>query len=74
MKTRVLSLSKGGHKYVFRYSPGHEDEVVDQIVQLAEDNDTNLDWLDAATLSFQIARYTAAGCQEALKPAEKPPF
>jgi hypothetical protein len=67
MSTRTLTLVKGGHKYVFRYSPGCEDEIVDAITALAEDDQAPVDWLDAATLSFQITQYTAADCAEALK-------
>jgi len=67
MSVRVLSLAKGTHKYIFRYTPGCESQIVDEIMRLADDPDTNLDWLDAATLGFQVAHYTALGCQEAAK-------
>ena len=69
MTTRVLSLAKGKQKYIFRYTPGSEDQVVDEIMRLADDPETNLDWLDAATLGFQVAHYTALGCAEALQAA-----
>lgn len=62
MKPRVLSLAKDGHEYVFRYTPGHEDEVVDEIVATAEDSTNSFDWVDAATLSFQVTQYAAADC------------
>ena len=71
MTTRTLSLVKGGHKYVFRYSRGCEDEIVDAIMDLAEDEHSPLDWLDAATLSFQITQMTAADCSEALSPTDE---
>lgn len=67
MNTRTLSLVKSGHTYVFRYAPGCEDEIVDAIMSLAEREETPVDWLDAATLSFQITQYAAADCTEALK-------
>ena len=54
MATRTLSLIKSGHKYVFRYSPGGEDDVVDAIIQLAEDESSPVDWLDAATLKARL--------------------
>lgn len=73
MNTRSLSLIKGGHRYVFRYSPGCEDDIVDAIMALAEDDRTPLDWLDAATLSFQVTQYAAADCQEALSPLDELP-
>ena len=73
MSARVLSLAKGDHRYIFRYSPGNENQVVDEIMRLADDPQTNLDWLDAATLGFQVAHYTALGCQEAIKTVGRGP-
>jgi hypothetical protein len=72
METRTLSLAKGGHKYVFRYRPGAENEIVDEIMNLAESREANLDWLDAATLGFQVAQHASEGCCEALMPLDKP--
>lgn len=62
MTRRTLNLDKNGHKYVFRYVPGEEDEVITEIMQLADDKRTDLDWLDAARLSFRVAQYTALDC------------
>lgn len=62
MATKVLILDKGGRKYVFRYSPGDERVVMDHLWRLAEDPWCELDWLDAAMLSFQIV------CQVAWTP------
>jgi hypothetical protein len=67
MATRTLSLAKAGHRYVFRYSPGCEEAVMDQIMRLAEDAECDFDWLDAATLSLQVACFAAGS--EAAKPA-----
>ena len=64
MDTRTLRLAKGAHHYVFRYASGSENRIVDEIMRLAEDRDCNLDWLDAATLSFQVAEGVAAGEDE----------
>lgn len=66
MSTRTLSLVKGGQKHVFRYCKGSEAEVVNEIMQLAEDKESPLDWLDAATLSFQITHDTTAACHYSL--------
>ena len=71
MNTKTLSLVKDGHKYVFRYTAGSENHVVDEIIRLAEDSDSNLDWLDAATLSFQVARNAAMECRRTLKTPQK---
>jgi len=70
MATRTISLIKGARKFVFRYPQGGEDDIVDAIVAMAEDDACPLDWLDAATLSFQVTRYAAADCARALNPAD----
>jgi len=74
MTTRTLSLVKGGHKYIFRYCPGCEDEMLDAIMELAESQQSPVDWLDAATLSFQVTQNTAADCVEALSPGDEQVF
>jgi len=61
MKAKTIRFAKEGHHYIFRYGPGMQDELIDQVMNLAENPDCNIDWLDAATLSFQVAQYTAAG-------------
>ena len=54
MALQTLILDKGERKYVFRYTPGSEGQVMDQLWRLAEDASTDLDWLDAAALTFQV--------------------
>jgi hypothetical protein len=72
MTTRTIAFAKTGHHYIFRYGPGMEEIVIDQIMSLAENHECDLDWLDAATLSFQIAWKAAAGYHDPVKPATKP--
>ena len=55
----VLQMHKGGDTYLFRYAEGCEDRVMDELIQLAEDDQHTLDWLDAATLSYELARRAA---------------
>ena len=73
MATRTLSLTKHGHRYLFRYSTGYEDEVVDEIMRLADDPESDLNWVDAAALSFQVTQYAADDCLEAIKGENQPP-
>ena len=56
---RTLRFAKHGNHLILRYNPGG-DEMIDYIMALAEDKDCPLDWLDAATLSFQVAQNTAS--------------
>lgn len=60
MEKRTLCLEKAGHVYVFCYEPGCEDQMVDELIRLADLGRTDLDWLDAATLSFQVAHQAAS--------------
>jgi hypothetical protein len=53
---RQLSLVKGSERYVFRYSAGHEAEVIDAFASLASDQANRFDWFDAAVLSYQMGR------------------
>ena len=66
MTPKTLTLVKGEHKYVLRYEAGSEDDMVTELMRLADDPRTNLDWLDAATLSFQVAHGAAADCFQEL--------
>ena len=59
MAKRTLSFEKSGETFVFRYPSGHEDDVIDTVMELAESGDCILDWLDAATISFQVAQVAA---------------
>ena len=59
MTKRTLSFEKQGQTFIFRYPAGGEDAVIDAIMELAESADCSLDWLDAATISFQVAHVAA---------------
>ena len=54
---RQLSLIKGDHRYVFRYAPGHEPEVLDAFAAMAVARDRSFDWFDAAVMSYQMGRH-----------------
>ncbi|MFQ5462131.1 MAG: hypothetical protein ACE5E5_05835 [Phycisphaerae bacterium] len=53
---RQLSLVKGEERFVFRYPPGQEGEVIDAFASLAADPTSAFDWFDAAVLSYQMGR------------------
>jgi hypothetical protein len=53
---RQLSLVKGEERFVFRYQPGQEAEVIDAFASMASDGDNRFDWFDAAVLSYQMGR------------------
>lgn len=53
---RQLSLVKGEHRYLFRYHPGNEADVIGAFANLASNGSTGFDWFDAAVLSYQMGR------------------
>lgn len=55
-EVRQLSLVKGEHRYLFRYRPGNEADVIGAFASLASDGSTDFDWFDAAVLSYQMGR------------------
>jgi len=68
MTTRTLRFTKDGQYYIFRYRYDMQDEMIDHIMDMAESSEYNVDWLDAATLSFQIAQHAAAGDGDIVTP------
>lgn len=55
-ESRQLSLVKGEERFVFRYQPGHEADVIDAFASMAAEPTTDFDWFDAAVLSYQMGR------------------
>ena len=53
---RQLSLVKGVERFVFRYQPGQEPDVIDAFASLADNQESEFDWFDAAVLSYQMGR------------------
>lgn len=53
---RQLSLVKGEHRYLFRYHPGNEADLIATFAGMAGDKNCDFDWFDAAVLSYQMGR------------------
>ena len=64
---RQLVLNKGAEKFIFRYEPGHEEELLDVMVEQARDNRTGFDWFDAAVLSFKLTQTLIGRAEELLR-------
>ncbi len=69
MTTKTMRFTKGGQHFIFRYRYDMQDEMIDHIMDIAESGEYNVDWLDAATLSFQIAQHAAAGDGDIVTPS-----
>ena len=64
---RQLVLNKGSEKFIFRYEPGHEDQLLDAMVEQAKDKRTDFDWFDAAVLSFKLTQTLIGHAEELLR-------
>ena len=74
MAKQSVSLTKNGQEYMFRYDSGCEGLVIDEIIRIAQDAGTSLDWVDAATLGFQVTQFVAMDCcATIMKPPEISP-
>ena len=67
MTIRTVCLEKAGHRYLFRYAAGLEDDVVEEMMHQADNRDNDFDWMDAATLSFQVTEAAAEDCLGVIK-------
>lgn len=65
--SRQLTLIKKGHYYLFRYLPGDEASLIQNLIDKAEDPRCPLDWFDAAVLSHQMGHRMASEMQNILK-------
>jgi len=63
---RQLVLNKGAEKYIFRYDRGREDELLDALIEQANDKRTDFDWFDAAVLSFKLTQSLISQADELL--------
>ena len=52
--TRELVLVKQGQRYVFRCAPGQEPKLLDQLIEMARDSESGIEWFDAAMLTHQL--------------------
>jgi hypothetical protein len=50
-----LVLVKKNHRWVFRYVPGEEQQLLRWLVDTARDPSKDFSWFDAAVLSHQMA-------------------
>jgi hypothetical protein len=69
---RELLLVKHGQRYVFRCARGQESQLLDQIIEMARDADSGIQWFDAAMLSHQLGTRMADQLQRVKEIQETP--
>lgn len=50
-----LRFRKGAQRWLFRFEPGHEHDMLDAVRTLMRE-DRGLDWLDVAVITHEIRR------------------
>ena len=63
---RQLILNKGSEKFIFRYESGNENQLLDALIDSAQDKASGFDWFDAAVLSFKLAQSLICQADEIL--------
>ena len=71
-QARELSLMKKEERFLFRFEPGREEEVLDAFVAMANDRSSNFDWFDAAVLSFQLSKHLVEEADRLLCSSDSP--
>ena len=59
MDTKTIELAKNGHFFIVKYGAGLEDQVVEHLITMADDRESQFDWMDAAALSFEVTQSAA---------------
>lgn len=49
-----VTLVKNGHRFLFRYTEGEEEQMIQVLMEMAGRTDLGFDWFDAAMLSRQV--------------------
>lgn len=63
---KQLVLKKGEEKFIFRYQSGAEDDLLDALIDQAQNPTTTFDWFDAAVLSFKLTQLLIGQADEIL--------
>ena len=66
--TQQLVLVKRGQRYVFRYVKGQESTMLSGLIEMVRNGNSDLDWFDAAVLSYQIGQRMSQDIHNYLKP------
>jgi hypothetical protein len=69
---KEISLVKGNDRFIFRYTPGDEEQMLDAFVSMANAHNGNFDWFDAAVLSFQLSKNLVEEADRLLCPDSVP--
>jgi len=55
MKEIILSVRKGRELFIFSYESGQESELLEVLIEQADNPEINFDWFDAVMISSKVA-------------------
>ena len=55
MFSEVVTATKCGQHFIFRYEQAQTDALLDELATLADDRDCPLNWTDVAVLAGEVA-------------------
>ena len=65
--SRHIVFVKRGQRFVFRYQPGEEAQLLDNIITMARDPESSFTMFDAAVLSHQMGKRLGSELQRLAK-------
>ncbi|HPS53607.1 MAG TPA: hypothetical protein PLK08_08640 [Phycisphaerae bacterium] len=60
MDIHNIAIKKPQRTYVLRYAEGSEEQAVEEVMRWADDPSHEIDWQDAADISWRILNSVAA--------------
>lgn len=69
-RRREIVLRKGREVYIFRYIPGNEEELLEELMSMAQRGskvEGGFDWFDAAVISKKLTKSLLKQANEILK-------
>jgi hypothetical protein len=66
-----LVLDKNGQRYVFRYRTGEERKLLEGLMAMVRDPDSDLQWFDAARVSHQMGDKMGRKLKQLLKTRQR---
>jgi len=60
MDIHTIALRKPKRAYVLKYKEGSEEQAVEEVMRWADDPAFEIDWQDAASISWRILNSVAA--------------
>lgn len=68
MDIHTIAMKKPKRLYVLKYSEGSEERAVEEVMRWADDPACEIDWQDAANISWRVLNSITANFDSLAKP------